>query len=392
MNLWRSLEGMVEAELTCADPGGAFDAINRQGIPVYQVRQIRDLTLGFQIRRKDYTALCALCKKRGDILKLTGKQGLYWAFGHLLRRPLLTGGMALLLCLIFYLPSRVLFVRVEGNSAVPANKILEAAEGSGICFGASRREVRSERVKNALLGAVPELQWAGVNTSGCVAVISVRERTVPEEGHGGSFVSSIVAIRDGVITSCTVTGGTALCTVGQAVTKGQKLVSGYTDCGICIRAEAAEGEICAQTSRKLTAVCPSRALAVTGVGDRKAEYSLLLGKKRIILWKDSGILDTSCGRMYEEYYITLPGGFRLPFGWAVETYTDYETASAEIPQPEAQATLLGFAEAYLLQQMVAGRILEKEETVSLLDGVYLLEGEYVCTEMIGRVQREQIGE
>ena len=82
----------------------------------------------------------------------------------------------------------------------------------------------------------------------------------------------------------------------------------------------------------------------------------------------------------------------MPFGWAVETYTDYETASAEIPQPEAQATLFGFAEAYLLQQMVAGRILEKEETVSLLDGVYLLEGEYVCTEMIGRVQREQIGE
>ena len=392
MNLWRSLGGMVEVELTCADPGGAFDAINRREIPVYQVSQVSDLTVGFRIRRRDYKSLSTLCEKRGYLLKLTGKQGMYWTFGHLLRRPLLTAGMALLLCLVFYLPSRVLFVRVEGNGAVPANRILEAAEESGIYFGASRREVRSERVKNALLGAVPELQWAGVNTSGCVAVISVRERTVPEEGKGEPFVSSIVAIRDGVITSCTVTGGSALCKVGQAVIKGQKLVSGYTDCGICIRAEAAEGEIHAQTSRELTAVCPSSILSVTGLGNSKTRYSLLLGKKRIFLWKDSGILDTSCGRMYEEYYITLPGGFRLPFGWAVETYTDYETALAEIPQPEAEATLLGFAEKYLCQQMVAGRILEKEETVSLLDGVYLLEGEYVCTEMIGKVQREQIGE
>lgn len=35
-------------------------------------------------------------------------------------------------------------------------------------------------MKNALLSAIPELQWAGVNTYGCRAVISVRERTLPE--------------------------------------------------------------------------------------------------------------------------------------------------------------------------------------------------------------------
>ena len=392
MNLWRSLAGMAEVELTCADTGGAFEAINRQGLPVFQILQISDLTVRFLIYRRDYKALCDLCGGRGDSLKLLGRRGLYWTVGGLLRRPVLTAGMALLLCLVFYLPARVLFVRVEGNAAVPANRILEAAEESGICFGASRREVRSERVKNALLGAVPELQWAGVNTSGCVAVISVRERTLTEETKEEAFVSSIVAIRDGVITSCTVTGGTALCTVGQAVKEGQKLVSGYTDCGICIRAEAAEGEICAQTNRQLTVVSPSNIREVTGIGAGKQKYSLLIGKKRINLWKDSGISDTSCGRMYEEYYITLPGGFRLPFGWAVETDTVYETASAEIPQADAEGMLFAFAQGYLSQQMVAGRILQKQEAVTLLDGVYLLEGEYVCTEMIGKVQREQIGE
>jgi sporulation protein YqfD len=392
MNLWRSLEGMVEAELTCADPGGAFDAINRQGIPVYQVRQIRDLTLGFQIRRKDYTALCALCKKRGDILKLTGKQGLYWAFGHLLRRPLLTGGMALLLCLIFYLPSRVLFVRVEGNSAVPANKILEAAEESGICFGASRREVRSERVKNALLGAVPELQWAGVNTSGCVAVISVRERTTSETEQKDMDVSSIVAACDGIIISATVTRGNGLCQPGQAVKAGQVLISGYTDCGLCIQATRAEGEVFAMTRREISSLSPAVFLQKGQIKDEVTRFSFLVGKKRINLWKDSGIWEGSCGRMYEEYYITLPGGFRLPLAVIKETITTYDTQPVEQTVEAAESELCAFSDSYLSRHMVAGQILERQVETVQDNGAFRMNAVYLCTEMIGRVRQEKIGE
>ncbi len=392
MGLWRSLAGMVEVELTSAELGAAFQAINAKDIPLHQIIQVSDLTARFQIFRRDYPKLRTLCEKRGESLKLLHRQGLYWLLGDLLRRPVLLLGMAVLLSLVLYLPTRVLFIRVEGNKTIPANQILEAAEQSGIRFGASRREVRSEKMKNALLGAVPELQWAGVNTAGCVATISVRERTIVEDGEKVAGVTSIVALRDGIITSCTVTSGTALCTVGQAVREGQTLVSGYTDCGICIRAERSEGEIYAQTNREICAVTPANCLAVTGTVELKRKYSLLLGKKRINLWKDSGISDTTCGRMYEEYYITLPGGFCLPFGVAVEEFTVRETAEMEIPQADAEPELVAFGERCLKSQMIAGQVLSRQEAVTAQPGLYLLEGKYVCTEMIGKVQREQIGE
>ena len=92
----------------------------------------------------------------------------------MLFRPVLLAGLGILFLLAMYLPSRVLFIRVEGNMQIPDRQILAAAEECGIRFGASRREVRSEKVKNALLSSVPQLQWAGVNTAGCVATISVR--------------------------------------------------------------------------------------------------------------------------------------------------------------------------------------------------------------------------
>ena len=42
--------------------------------------------------------------------------------------------------------------------------------------------------------------------------------------------------------------------------------------------------------------------------------------------------------------------------------------------------------------MIAGQVISREEMLASGSGVYKLAGEYVCTEMIGREQREQIGE
>lgn len=392
MDLWKSLAGMVEVELTSAEPEAALGAVSTRGIEIFRVEQKGELTMRFRIRWKDYGMLAALCEKRGETLKLLRKSGLYWAGRQLLRRPVLLAGMAFFLALVLYLPSRVFFIRVEGNVTVPTRQILEAAGESGICFGASRRQVRSEKVKNALLSAVPQLQWAGVNTAGCVATISVRERTDAQASQQEWEVTSIVAARDGYILSGTVTRGNALFQVGQAVKAGQVLVSGYTDCGICIQATRAEGEITAQTNRTLEAVTPSQWVLrgeETGV---HRKYSLLFGKKRINLWKDSGILDTTCGRMYMEYYVTLPGGFQLPLALCVEEFTSYETGTAELPQSGAEEALTEYADSYLLQQMVAGEIRSRLQTVCLDGGIYRLKGSYVCVEMIGRVQREQIGD
>ena len=288
MDIWKSLDGMVEAELTSAEPGAALEAANARGIPLYDVIQVGDLTARFRVRRRDYRTLEALSEKRGETLHLRRRMGAYWTLKRLLARPMLLCGLAVFLAAAIFLPTRIFFVRVEGNVNTPTRLILDAAGESGIRFGASRRAVRSEKMKNALLSALPQLQWAGVNTSGCVATVSVRERTDPEVTEQDSAVSSIVASRDGFIVSATVTRGNFLCRVGQSVKAGQVLISGYTDCGICIQATRAEGEIYAQTSRDFAAVTPVKWTARGEQTAVRRKYSLIIGKKRINLWKDSG--------------------------------------------------------------------------------------------------------
>lgn len=392
MNFWTSISGMLEIKITSADPGQMLQAINQLGIPLFCISCPEELTVEMRILRSDLLPIQAECKKRGYTLKICRTLGLYWSVLGLLRRPVLVVGFVCLLFLILYLPSRVLFVRVEGNSEVPFRQIIEAAESCGIRFGASRRAVRSEKMKNALLEQIPKLQWAGVNTSGCTAVIQVREREDPKISISDIGFTSVVAVRDGVITSCVVTKGNSLCSVGQAVKRGQTLISPYTDCGISIRVTETEGEIFAETIRKIHAVTPSEYELQQTPGKARHSYSLVLGKKRINLWKDSGICTATCDRMYEEYYITLPGGFQLPVRLAVETEIPWKMGIWQRDSQNAAHSLESFVREYINGQMVSGEILQDTMIHRRETGRICLVGSFVCREMIGREISQKIGE
>lgn len=389
MRFFSALTGRLHLEVTSADPERLLQALAANGVAVYDIQRISDLTIRFIISRTDVPALTRLCEKLGANQKNLHRSGLYWTGRSAIRRPVLMTGLVLILVFCLILPTRVLFVRVKGNQRIPARKIEYAAQESGIGFGASRRAVRSEKVKNALLSSLPELEWVGVNTAGCVAEISVRERNEAETSQPQHMVSHITAANDGYVLSMTVTSGNPLCAPGQQVKRGQVLVSGYTDCGIYIQATNSEAEILAQTKRHLDVVTPSKGqLRQTEIG-RKRKYSLILGKKRINLWKGSGIPDSSCGRIYKEKYATLPGGFRLPAALCIEEYIFYET---QVGDASRGSNLSSFAQQYLKEQMTAGTILSKEERITTASGIIRLEGNYTCQEMIGRVQQEQIGD
>ena len=383
MKLTNAINGEVTLEVTSADISALLTAVGESGIILHQVQMISDLTVQIGVSRHDMKRLKTILRRRGDDAHIVRRSGLYWGFKNLLRRPVLVIGLSLLAFLAMYLPSRVLFVQVEGNMQIPARLIAEQAQLYGVRFGADRRDIRSERVKNGLLGAIPQLQWVGVTTQGCVAKIQVRERSQPEPIQQDYAVTSIVAIRDGVVQSCTVNRGTALCKVGQAVTKGQVLISGYTDCGLSIRANRAEGEIMAKTNRQISAVTPDFQLTKGQIIREEKKFSLIIGKKRINFYKDSGILDTTCVKMYTEKYMTLPGSFRLPVILLVEDWIYYDLTESETE--DAETVLLEFADRYLTSQMVAGQILHRSETVEGCS----LEGQYACLEMIGQVRYEE---
>ena len=392
MGIHDSFIRSVHVELTSADVTGLLQTINAAGIAISNLNFVGDLTVQFTVNYRHYQKIQSLIEKRGEDMIILSKEGISWLLLRAMQRPVIVCSFCLLMLFAIILPMRVFVVEVDGNERIPDNMILDAAEKAGIGFGASRRYIRSEEIKNKLLDMMPELQWAGVNTYGCTAVISVRERAVEDAGQKPYTASNFVASCDGVVTSSTVTSGTALYSEGQAVKKGQVLISGYSDCGNFVMTERAQGEIFANTRHVLTAV----SLCKTGVRSESVEkqvhYSLCFGKKRINLYKGSGISDSSCVKMVKKYYLTLPGDYELPFSLIIEECISYQILAGNSCTADSEKALSDFAMQYVRSSGIARRINEAQETLETNDGLIILKGIYSCNEMIGREQGVQIGD
>lgn len=380
--------GYLDIELTGA---GIVDTINKasqKGIVLQRISWRDPFCVSFLIGVSDYFAFIKLAAKHGDEIKISGRRGFYFWIRNAMIRPILIFGVLFLLVLSFWLPGHVLFVTVEGNESLSEYQILQKAEQCGVNFGAKRSVVRSERVKNQLLEMLPDLQWAGVNTIGCTAIISVREKTETKDQNDHSFFGSIVASRDGIILSSNVTSGYSACKVGDAVKEGDVLIFGRVDEDLLSKVSRPEGEIVAQTSRQCIAITPAQYDQNEEIIYRGKILSLIVGKKRINLSKDSGIYYTGCDKIYTEYWMLLPGGFRLPISFVIEEYV--VSSTDKIDWGDAHDMLATSADNYILRQMISGTILSRESIVSAEDDIIILTADYLCSEMIGREHDEEL--
>lgn len=362
--------------------------LSKHDVVMYDIMPHDELTIDVWIDASDLNRLELVMQHSATQYNIIAKQGMQWYAKSILQRPILVLGLLLFLIMALWIPGKILFVQVEGNHQIPDRLILACAGDCGIGFGADSRAVRSEKVKNELLSRIPQLQWIGINTSGCVARISVQEGNLQaEDDRETGGVSAIVASADGVIDRISVLKGTAVCTEGQSVKKGDILISGYTDCGLKIQAEMAKGEVFAFTNRKVSAVALKPALQKGKIIDKSISLGIRIGKKLIKLWNDSGISDATCDKMYLEDYWTLPGGFRLPVA-IVKEITIYRSPVA-MDSYEHPVWLDEFAEAYLYDKMIAGRLLSKETAYQMDEISWTITGKYACHEMIGKVRCEE---
>lgn len=381
---------MIQVQLVGADIPATVDQLCNKGIVLYDVQYDGLLCATLNVPYGQYKLLKHLAEKSGNEVKLRRIQSLVYILKNFLKRPVLVIGLLYILLMSLWLPGRVLFISVEGNQTIPITRILQEAEQCGVCFGAKRGDVRSEIVKNHLLEAMPELRWAGITTDGCTAIIRVLEEPKQETKIEPIAYSSIVAACDGIVTSCTVTSGSAACSVGDAVKKGQLLISGYQDMGLLVKLSRSQGEVFAQTERDISLITPLNYAKKGQISAHKTRYSLIIGKNRINLSKGSGIFDTSCDKIYKQYFLTLPGGFVLPAAIEVEQIINHHQ-SVESRQPEhMQGHMEAQADSYLSAHTVSGTIKARTVSDASAEQVYHMTVHYTCVEMIGREQTEEI--
>ena len=372
-------------EFSSADPIETMRQLSKTNTELFHINQKDIFTISFEIKGNIDSEIVRILNRYTESYSIIKKACLLNRVMRFLHRPVMCMGFLLILLLAVLLPSRILFIQVKGNDTLSDMLIISAAEECGIRFGSSRKDIRSEEVKNQLSARLPQIEWVGVNTFGCVAEITVREGNEKSPPSPESTVGNIIASRDGVIIHCTTLRGTQLCKPGQAVKKDQLLVSGYTDCGAYMQGTLAQADILAETNRNLTMITPVMLQKQHVPSCKQRRFRLIIGKYLINFYKDSGISPATCVKIYREYPLKLPGKFILPIRLIEERFVIDDGVFMEVNPSWLEKS----GRDYLKSQMVAGKIISEDVQITQLDGITTFEANYSCTEMIGQIKYEE---
>ncbi len=121
-------------------------------------------------------------------------------------------------------------VEIVGNIDVSDEVIFAALEQNGIYAGAwSAGLPKSRELKRRLLNDIPELTWVWVHQKGAKFIVEVREADIAAAPVDTSEPCDIVAAKDGLIVKITATSGEVVTPAGNAVVKGDTIISGLED-------------------------------------------------------------------------------------------------------------------------------------------------------------------
>lgn len=323
-----------------------------------------------------YKKLRKAAKKSGMRVRIEKKHGLPFFLNRHSHRAGVLAGMCFCAAVICILSTRVWSVDVVGNVNVPEEQIVEVFEGLGVKRGVSGNKVDIIAVENAALQQIDELSWVNINFNGCAAVIEVREREkIPDVQE--EKPSEIVAARDGQIVILRPFNGTQEQKIGNAVLKGDLLISGIRENrDLTVSFCRAKGYVVARTNRKLDCEVKKEFTAEKSVAGRNSyvleflNFSIPLGK--------------SSEKFYAEKTELKINGVTLPFALIRRSEAVKESVAVKLTDEQAQLLAgLRFFEQCSEEFRYLKTESEKITADTQQDGC-TFSGEFVCIENIGR--------
>ncbi len=242
-----ALSGSVEVSVSAASRMAFLNLCLYHGIQYRNFRYREDGGVACRMAYLTAHRLRRLCAREGIEMVLSQPRGLPAFLFGLRRRAGLLAGSAVAICLLV-LSSRFLWdIEITGNTQMTKEEIRSVLADCSFSVGSYLPDVKIRELENRVLLAAPDIAWIAINLQGTVAEVQVIERETSEPTDT-TKPANMIAAADGQIEFLQLYRGNAVVTVGQAVKKGELLISGIYDSATeGFRFTRAAGEVLART-------------------------------------------------------------------------------------------------------------------------------------------------
>ncbi|MBQ8431330.1 MAG: sporulation protein YqfD [Clostridia bacterium] len=312
-------------------------------------------------------------------------------YRHRKRVGILVG--ALLSLLLLVTSQRFLWdIRIKGNESLTDAQVLAELEACGLRVGSLLSTMDPREMENRVLMQSDRISWISIGFHGTVAEVQIIEYQALPQAES-RLPANLIAAFDGQIEVLELYRGNAVVKVGQAVRKGELLVSGLYDSSLQgYRYTRAAGKVLARTEHVFVVEIPLTYEEKRYGEPQKSDVWLNFFGFSTKILKNSGNLPPTCDIIEEEKNLFPFLTAAVPIEVRITTQYPYELVTAT-RTPEAALEL---AYAALEQQMAAlsgdAVLLQKNITTQLSEENLRLECRLVCVEDIARQVEFEINE
>ncbi len=346
--------------------------------------------------RASYAAvkhLQRLCRGQGIPITVDSDKGLpHILFLHRKRAGIMVGTLAAIALTV--LSSRFVWdIRIMGNTTVSEREILEELRECGLTVGSYIPSLHTGELENRVLIASDRLSWVSIYLDGTVARVQVIEHTAPAADEDTAKPANLIAAADGQIETVELLRGNCVVRPGQAVRKGELLVSGlYDSQAVGYRWTRAAGRVIARTEHTIRIEIPMSYEKKMYSDARVDEIVLNFFDFSLKIFKSTGNVPPTCDIIKEEKGIFGAWGHDLPFGLCISRLHPYTVETQARTSEEA----LDAAYARLSHELAAltdtGELLQKQIVTTLGEDSLILECTVLCLEDIAVQYEFEIAE
>ncbi|MBQ7322181.1 MAG: sporulation protein YqfD [Clostridia bacterium] len=283
-------------------------------------------------------------------------------------------------------------IRVSGNETMTVRRVKEELRESGLYVGMPLARLNTAKEEMRIQLESECFSWVSINMSGTVAYVEVRERVPTPDGEPLS-PANLIASAEGIVEGVEIYTGKSVVKAGQAVQKGELLVSGvYDSQAVGWRVTRAAGHVLARTEHEFEVEIPLVYQQKVYSGEHLQQKTLFFFEKEIKLLKNSRILGVSCDKISNINSAVLGKGVSLPFSLRTDRYLPYEYREAVRSYESAQALAYYELERQIAQALPDATLLRKTVAVTLAEDAYRLHCKVWCLEDIAQVQEFSVNE
>lgn len=198
---------------------------------------------------RDFRHIRKIARGKGVRVHILKKRGLPFITERYKKRFGILVGAVLFFLILELMSGYIWIIDINGNQSVSDSEILAACNNIGIHVGIKKNSIYPKIEREKLLLELDKIAWASLNIEGSRLTVNVTETKQAEDGN--KSYSNLKADTDGIIEKMDIVSGTSVVKVGDAVKKGDLLVSGIIETADDTRFVNSKGTVTAKTERTM---------------------------------------------------------------------------------------------------------------------------------------------